>query len=56
VSNALAAGVSVSVHVYGANIGAISRHVYDPATGEQRHFVSGYANAHLPNLWSVTPC
>jgi predicted metal-dependent enzyme (double-stranded beta helix superfamily) len=56
VSNALEAGVSVSVHVYGANIGAISRHVYDPATGEQRHFVSGYANAHLPNLWSVTPC
>jgi predicted metal-dependent enzyme (double-stranded beta helix superfamily) len=55
VSNALEGGVSVSVHVYGANIGAISRHVYDPATGEQRHFVSGYANAHLPNLWSVTP-
>jgi predicted metal-dependent enzyme (double-stranded beta helix superfamily) len=55
VSNALEGGVSVSVHVYGANIGATSRHVYDPVTGEQRHFVSGYANAHLPNPWSVTP-
>jgi predicted metal-dependent enzyme (double-stranded beta helix superfamily) len=47
-------GVSVSIHVYGANIGATSRHVYDPATGERRHFVSGYDNVHLPNPWSVT--
>jgi predicted metal-dependent enzyme (double-stranded beta helix superfamily) len=54
VSNALAGGVSVSIHVYGANIGATVRHVYDPDSGEPRRFVSGYANAHLPNLWSVT--
>jgi predicted metal-dependent enzyme (double-stranded beta helix superfamily) len=47
-------GVSVSIHVYGANIGATNRHVYDPASGEPRHFVSGYDNAHLPNPWSVT--
>jgi hypothetical protein len=31
-----------------ANIGATSRHVVDAETGERRHFVSGYANAHLP--------
>jgi predicted metal-dependent enzyme (double-stranded beta helix superfamily) len=55
VSNGLEGGVSVSIHVYGANIGATSRHVYDPTTGEPGNFVSGYNNEHLPNLWSVTP-
>jgi predicted metal-dependent enzyme (double-stranded beta helix superfamily) len=54
VSNARAGEVSVSIHVYGANIGSVSRHTYDPGTGERRDFVSGYANAHLPNPWSVT--
>jgi predicted metal-dependent enzyme (double-stranded beta helix superfamily) len=53
VSNALADGVSVSIHVYGANIGVIGRHVYDVATGERSRFVSGYENAVLPNLWRV---
>ena len=43
--------VAVSVHVYGANIGAVRRHTYDPATGAPRDFVSGYANATVPNLW-----
>ena len=43
--------VAVSIHVYGANIGAVRRHTYDPATGEPRDFVSGYANATIPNLW-----
>ena len=37
--------VSISIHVYGADIGKIRRHVYDPATGAMREFVSGYANA-----------
>jgi predicted metal-dependent enzyme (double-stranded beta helix superfamily) len=54
VSNALPDAVSVSIHVYGANIGARARHVYDPESGERRRFVSGYANEYLPNLWSVT--
>jgi predicted metal-dependent enzyme (double-stranded beta helix superfamily) len=54
VSNALPDAVSVSIHVYGANIGALARHVYDPESGERRRFVSGYANEYLPNLWSVT--
>ena len=51
VSNALAGEVSVSIHVYGANIGSLARHVYDPATGERSDFVSGYVNAVTPNLW-----
>ena len=43
--------VAVSIHVYGANIGAVRRHTYDPASGARRDFVSGYANASVPNLW-----
>lgn len=43
--------VAVSIHVYGANIGAVRRHTYDPDSGARRGFVSGYANASLPNLW-----
>ena len=42
VSNALDDGVSVSIHVYGADIGAVRRHVFDPDTGASREFVSGY--------------
>lgn len=42
---------AVSIHVYGANIGAVRRHVYDPATGEAKEFVSGYHNRTMPNLW-----
>jgi predicted metal-dependent enzyme (double-stranded beta helix superfamily) len=42
---------AVSIHVYGANIGAVRRHVYDPATGEAKEFVSGYHNRTLPNFW-----
>jgi len=52
VSNALVDGVSVSIHVYGANIGKVARHVYDPVSGAASPFVSGYANAVLPNLWA----
>jgi len=43
--------VAVSIHVYGANIGAVRRHTYDPATGAPRAFISGYANTTVPNLW-----
>ncbi|HUK05215.1 MAG TPA: cysteine dioxygenase [Burkholderiales bacterium] len=50
VSNA-GAKTAVSIHVYGANIGAVKRHTYDPATGQPREFVSGYHNAAVPNLW-----
>lgn len=51
VSNALADEVSLSIHVYGANIGAVSRHVFDAATGASKPFVSGYHNSVLPNFW-----
>jgi predicted metal-dependent enzyme (double-stranded beta helix superfamily) len=51
VSNALADEVSLSIHVYGANIGAVSRHVYDAASGAAKPFVSGYHNSVLPNFW-----
>lgn len=51
VSNALADAVSVSIHVYGANIGAVSRHVFDATTGAVKPFVSGYHNSVLPNFW-----
>ncbi len=51
VANALADRPSVSIHVYGANIGAVRRHVFDPATGAVKDFVSGYSVATVPNLW-----
>jgi predicted metal-dependent enzyme (double-stranded beta helix superfamily) len=54
VSNALEDQVSISIHVYGANIGAVSRHVFDPATGAPKTFVSGYSNDTLPNCWRMT--
>ena len=50
VSNAFDDQPSVSIHVYGANIGAVRRSVYEP-NGTSRTFVSGYSNADLPNLW-----
>ena len=51
VSNAHADQVSISVHLYGGNIGAVPRHVYDPASGQAKPFVSGYSSASQPNLW-----
>jgi predicted metal-dependent enzyme (double-stranded beta helix superfamily) len=51
VENALADRPSISIHVYGGNIGAIARHVFVPETGEAKPFVSGYSNRLLPNLW-----
>lgn len=44
VTNAFADRVSISIHVYGADIGAVQRHIFD-AAGEARSFVSGYADA-----------
>ena len=51
VSNALADRPSISIHVYGANIGAVRRHVFDAESGEPREFISGYHNDVVPNLW-----
>lgn len=51
VANAHDDRVSVAIHVYGGNIGAVARHVFDPQTGTAKDFVSGYAAATVPNLW-----
>ncbi len=50
VSNAFDDRSSVSIHVYGANIGAVERSTFD-SEGYARTFVSGYSNRTLPNLW-----
>ena len=50
VANAYDDRPSISIHVYGANIGAVERATYDSA-GTAKPFVSGYANRALPNLW-----
>ncbi|MCB4822793.1 cysteine dioxygenase family protein [Roseicella aerolata] len=51
VENAVPDAPSISIHCYGANIGALRRHVFDPETGEARGFISGYTNDVIPNLW-----
>ena len=50
VKNAFNDRVSISIHIYGANIGAVRRWVY-AEDGSRKPFVSGYSNAWLPNLW-----
>lgn len=44
VMNAYQDRVSISIHVYGGNIGKIRRHVFQ-ADGSAKDFVSGYSNA-----------
>jgi predicted metal-dependent enzyme (double-stranded beta helix superfamily) len=51
VENAIADAPSISIHVYGANIGAVARSTFDPATGARKRFISGYSNDAVPNLW-----
>ncbi|MFJ4457331.1 cysteine dioxygenase [Pseudomonas sp. NPDC089392] len=53
VSNAFDDRVSISIHVYGANIGAVSRAVYLP-DGTEKPFISGYSNSLLPNIWDLS--
>lgn len=43
VSNAFSDRVSISIHVYGGNIGKINRHVFPEAGGPAKSFVSGYS-------------
>ena len=42
VENALPDAPTISIHVYGADIGAVERHVFDPHDGSVKRFVSGY--------------
>ena len=51
VANAFDDRVSISIHVYGANIGTVQRHVFAD-DGSRKPFISGYSNDWLPNLWS----
>lgn len=55
VENALPSETSISIHVYGTNIGAQPRHVFDEATGAATQYVSGYDNRFVPNLWFGQP-
>jgi predicted metal-dependent enzyme (double-stranded beta helix superfamily) len=50
VANAYQDRSSISIHVYGANIGGLRRSVYD-LNGGRKTFISGYSNTELPNLW-----
>ncbi|MBP9928399.1 MAG: cysteine dioxygenase [Rhodoferax sp.] len=52
VRNGLDDQVSISIHLYGGNIGRIARHVFAPDTGAAKDFVSGYSNKLVPNLWA----
>jgi rhodanese-related sulfurtransferase len=53
--NALADDVSISIHVYGANIGKVRRHVFQE-NGTVKEFISGYSNPlkDLPGGFDVT--
>jgi len=51
VRNARADGPSVSIHVYGGNIGAIRRSTFRPEDGTSKPFISGYTSNVVPNLW-----
>ncbi|WP_321944297.1 cysteine dioxygenase family protein [Paraburkholderia tropica] len=42
---------SVSIHVYGGNIGRIQRHTF-AATGAMKSFTSSYSSNVLPNFWA----
>ena len=50
VENAFQDRASISIHVYGGNIGAVKRHVFTPE-GETKAFISGYSNQVVPNVW-----
>lgn len=53
VRNAFEDRVSISIHVYGGDIGVIQRHVYPPEGGV-KSFVSGYANRVPPIIREMT--
>lgn len=51
VANAYSDRASISIHLYGANIGAVHRHVYETGSGTVKSFVSGYSSPCVPNFW-----
>jgi predicted metal-dependent enzyme (double-stranded beta helix superfamily) len=52
IANAHTDRASVSIHIYGGNIGRMERTNYDPLTGAATPIVSRYANLKVPNLWA----
>jgi 3-mercaptopropionate dioxygenase len=50
VSNARPDAASVSIHVYGGNIGAVRRTIFG-VDGSKREFVSSYSSPVTPNIW-----
>jgi predicted metal-dependent enzyme (double-stranded beta helix superfamily) len=44
---------SISIHVYGRNIGAVTRSTYDE-DGKSKVFISGYSSSTVPNLWDLS--
>ena len=48
VSNAAADQTTISIHVYGADIGRVKRHFWDAATQQIKPMISGYSN---PSPW-----
>lgn len=53
VRNAYTDQVSISIHLYGGNIGRIHRSVFDADSSAAKPFVSGYSNALMPNPWAA---
>jgi predicted metal-dependent enzyme (double-stranded beta helix superfamily) len=53
VSNSYPDSVSISIHLYGGNIGQLNRSVFSKS-GESRSFVSGYSSDVVPSLWADT--
>jgi predicted metal-dependent enzyme (double-stranded beta helix superfamily) len=54
VANMSNESASLSIHVYGGNIGSVQRYTFDAKTGERKLFVSGYSNELMPNLWDYS--
>lgn len=51
VRNGLKNRPSVSIHLYGGNIGTIDRHAFSE-DGTVKNFRSGYSLPSMPNIWS----
>ena len=53
VENALKDRPSISIHVYGADIGQVRRSVFKP-DGERKEFISGYSNTAASPAFSLS--
>ena len=54
VRNAFDDRSSISIHVYGADIGSIDRQMFQMRDGSSKAFRTGYSNRFLPNVWVDT--